>query len=614
MIINKFFKSILIGGLITMTTGYSHAQKTTFSCDFEEGIPTTFATYDLDNLEPSRAMKKYGFEVGVSWVTYTEDNNSMALSGSWYTESGQSNDWLVTPAIEIKSTRDILSWYAQTFDVTHPDGYKIYISEKGNKPEDFTDEPIFSLDAENGVRTQHYVSLEKYVGKEVHIAFVNDSYDCNLLAIDDINVFSYDNSFNFINYTPEAINTTGTVKVSGAITSSGFLPVEGYTVELSYDGKTYAIDNSSLIIAPGEVSEFSFDTNIHVESDKTTDYVLTITSLNGTDVMTYYGSVTAFQRMMLIEEGTGIWCQYCPRGQYGLQQLHLEHPGTFVDIAVHFSDPMEVSGYKLGIYNFFSSLPYCVFDRNHDLMGDPYNDRETLWQAASQIGSVAKISCEATYTDDNMVNIFTTAEFGKKIEENVYSLAFVIVEDKMTGYYQQNAFSGTDIDLGGIEDMPEVIPAGEYEFANVARAILPSFAGDSEAFPVGTERHTPITLEHHFELTPKIQNFDNVKVVAIITENSTGKAVNVCETPLKNLSGIKDINTTDKFSITTERNQIKITGSKKIQLVEIWSADGRLITQSTPDSTETLIDKTHSGMVIIKITSDSNTTIKKQIW
>ncbi len=607
---------LLIGSLIFPTAIGINAQKTTFTCDFENGIPETFATYDLDNLTPSRTMKKYGFEQGIAWVAYTEGANTVAYSGSWYSESGiAANDWLVTPAIKIEDAHDILSWKAQATDKTHADGYAVYITTKGNKPEDFTDEPVFKIEAESDKWTEHFISLQQWAGEDIYIAFVNNSTDCNMLAIDNINVFSYENSFGFTNLTPEAVNQPGEVYIKGEIYSSGFLPVEGYAVELSFGDTNYTIDNSSVIIEPNEKSTFEFEVPIITEKDNTVDYILTISSMNGTDVMTYNGSITCFKRTVFIEEGTGTWCQYCPCGQYALEQLHLQYPGEFVDVAVHFSDQMSITEYQQGMDSFFSGLPSCVLDRNYDIIGDPYYDISELWNKASAIGSIARLSCNAYIDDSNKINISTTSEFGKEITSGAYSLAFIIVEDDMTGFPQQNAFAGSDMDLGGIEDMDDIIPAGEYFFANVARAIYPSFNGDDEAFPVGTPRHTPIETSHQFDMINKVQNAENLKVVAIILNNENGQVINACETKLIDNSSVEDIADCSNFNITNQALSVAISAEEEINNVEIWSADGKLLKQVTPNATYTLIDKNATnGIVIIKVYSATETAIFKQIW
>lgn len=66
------------------------------------------------------------------------------------------------------------------------DGLKVYVSEKGTSVGDFTAPPIFSLPKEANNWTEHEVSLADYVGKTIHIAFVNDSKDKAALYLDDL--------------------------------------------------------------------------------------------------------------------------------------------------------------------------------------------------------------------------------------------------------------------------------------------------------------------------------------------------------------------------------------------------------------------------------------------
>lgn len=604
-------KILLIGGMAIVATGLSQAQIVNFSCDFEQGIPSTFATYDRDGNEPSRSMKKYGFENGIAWVGYTinpdtEKQNGMACSGSWYTEPATSDDWLVTPAIYVDSKYNILSWRAYAMDAEHRDGYAVYVSETGNTPEDFTAEAVFITENESPQWTTHSLPLDKWEGKEVYIAFVNNSENCNILAIDDINVFSYDHTFAVQNLTPKAIASPGSVNVSGVVSSSGFMPVEGYKVTLNYNGVDYVIDRSDLVVQQGETSEFSFDVNISVDLDSTEVYTLRVESLGGEDVLVEEGSVTCFQRMVLLEEGTGTWCAWCPGGQYGVELLQEKYAGRFVDIAVHINDQMAVADYVKGTSKFFvGGIPSCTMNRNINLVGHPYDDGDTLMQQALEMGSVAKINSTSTLTDDNKVTIEVVAEFGIEIKENAYTLQFIIVEDQMTGYEQSNIYGGSSMEMGGLEDLPDPIPAGEYFFANVGRAVYPSFAGDTEAFPAGTPRHTPISITRTYDL-PELQNIDNLKVVAVIVDVATGEVVNVSRSIPTNNNSIADLSTDEDIKITASESSIVVASEDELTSVEVWSIDGILVCKAEPYNTIHRTGQLPSGLYIVKTTDNSN--------
>lgn len=602
-----YIVAAILSAVITM-----QAQKVVFSCDFEEGMPTTFATYDLDGNEPSRSMRSYGLTEGVAWAAYKENDNTAAYSGSWYKTPGTSNDWMVTSAIRVEDVRNILSWRAYALDAKHPDGYNVYISTTGNTPEHFDAEPVYTVTAEEGEWQQHAVSLADYVGKDIYIAFVNKSTNCNILAIDDINVFAYEHSFNFVNTTPEAISSPGVVHVTGEIASSGFLPVEGYVVELTYDGKTTTIDRSGDMVAADSVARLEFDVEINVPLNETRDYSLRVSSLAGSDVIETHGSITCFHRMVFVEEGTGTWCMWCPRGAYGLELMHEKYPGTFVDVAIHGSDDMMNIPYYVGAYNYFTmGFPGCILDRNTDLAGDPYYDIDSLLNEAIGKGAIGKIEAMAQFINSRQLSVEATVEFGKTIGEGEFGLLYIIVEDSVTGYEQANAYSGGNTEMGGYENMPDPIPAGEYFFANVGRMVYPSFVGDDTAFAAGTPRHTPLSLSRVIDL-PEVQRMDKVKVVAAITEMSTGKIVNVCEVIPSIPEAIENVTADNHIKVTATPQAIEVVAQERLTRIEVWSVGGQLLYVVNPNRTHHSIHLDNAqGIVIVKAYTAQNSVVTK---
>lgn len=620
-------KSYIISGLLLLATLAIKAQDTLFVCNFESGLPETFVTYDRDGYEPSRSMKRYGLEVGKAWVSYEEsETNKVAVSGSWYKEVAQSNDWLVTPAIHVEYVRAILSWRACALDAEHPDGYEVYISDKGNRPEDFTDEPVYRVSAESAAWQEHFLSLEAYAGKDVHVAFVNNSTNCNLLMLDDITVFTREHTFLFTNQTPEAVTTAGGVKVTGTITSSGFLPVDGYKLELKYGENTYTIDRRDESIAPDSFVTIAFDAEINVNLNTTEDYTLVVSSMEGTDVQTIEGSITCFERTVLIEEGTGTWCMWCPRGQFYLKELHKKRPGEFVDIAVHVSDEMMVADYAMSIYApFFATygLPSCVMDRNKDLLNSlvSLEEIETMLDKARARGTIGKISDfwarSGTRIDlpFERLCIDVACEFGKAIAEDAYRLVFVLVEDKVTGYAQANGYSGSSQAMGGFDLLPDPIPAGEYEFANVARAVLAGEDMNRKSLTLSAtpNRHTSIHNSYEFDLKDVFEksNIENLKVVGMIIDNKTGEVVNAAEGILDVTVGINEMDSSG--SIRLQVNEL--IASSPLQQVEIWNINGQLLYKDTPESTRYSLPQMKNGQtVIIRALTDGETATFRYIY
>lgn len=616
-------KSYIISGLFALGACTLQAQDTLFVCDFESGMPETFTRYDRDGNEPSRSMKRYGLENGTAWAVFAEAGNSVAVSGSWYKEVAQSDDWLVTPAIHVTDARAILSWRACAIDAEHPDGYSVYISDKGNRPEDFTGKPVLTIPAEVATWKEYFLPLEAYAGKDIHVAFVNNSTNCNLLMVDDIVVLTREHTFNFTNLTPEAVSTAGNVKITGTITSSGFLPVEGYKLELIHDGQTYTIDRSADTIAPDSVVTVLFDTEINVSMNTTQDYTLIVSSMEGSDADTIQGSITCFERTVLIEEGTGTWCMWCPRGQYYLKELHKNRPGEFVDIAVHVSDEMMVPDYAMSLYApFFAAygLPSCVMDRQKEQMNGlgSLEEIEAMLDKARAKGAIGRFTklYASTSTMERQLNIHAIYEFGKIIEDGDYSLTFIMVEDSVTGYAQANGYSGSSSAMGGLDLLPDPIPAGEYVFSNVARVMLAGADKNKNSLTLSTntERHVPIFAEYEFDYPENLKKseWEYTKVIGLIIDCQTGEVVNAAEGPLLVAISVDELSS--PAPIRLQGNNL--TASSPFRQVEIWSLGGQLLHQAAPDTDSYVLPQIEmkGQPVFIKAMTDGESATFKYIY
>ncbi|RLZ10764.1 T9SS-dependent choice-of-anchor J family protein [Faecalibacter macacae] len=119
-----------------------------------------------------------------------------AASTSWYSPAGSSNDWLITPLINLTgSTSPILKYSAKSQDPEYLDGYVLKVAPNGgNTVSDFTD-TLFTTNGETASEgkpwTERVFSLVQYAGQSIRIAWVNNSNDKFMLLVDDISVEEY---------------------------------------------------------------------------------------------------------------------------------------------------------------------------------------------------------------------------------------------------------------------------------------------------------------------------------------------------------------------------------------------------------------------------------------
>lgn len=135
-----------------------------------------FITTGWNRIDKQGANGNYGGPAG----------DYAAMSTSWYTPAGASNDWLITPQISIPAGTSSFQWDAKAQDPAYPDGYKLMLAPNGgNTVADFTVE-LYNTTAENSTWTTRTVNTSAYGGTNVRLAFVNNSNDMFLLLVDNI--------------------------------------------------------------------------------------------------------------------------------------------------------------------------------------------------------------------------------------------------------------------------------------------------------------------------------------------------------------------------------------------------------------------------------------------
>jgi hypothetical protein len=196
--------------------------------------------YNQDNLTPNTNVSF----VNGAWIrTLEEFDNNVAMSTSWYTPAGSSDDWLVSPQINLPAGTKTLYFDSRSYDATYKDSYKVYISTTGNNVSDFTTEVFTQGDGitpssgENNVWTRRSVDLSAYTGN-VYIAFRNFSNDMFLLAVDNVSLVTGSCD------APTRLITSTSTTTSLTLNWSAIAGVASYDVALVTPGTLPVIQSS----------------------------------------------------------------------------------------------------------------------------------------------------------------------------------------------------------------------------------------------------------------------------------------------------------------------------------------------------------------------------------
>lgn len=261
----------------------------------------------------------------------------------------------------------------------------------------------------------------------------------------------------------------------------------------------------------------------------------------------------------VMEEYTGTWCGWCPRGYVGMLLMNQRHPDEFVGLAYHNGDPMETmrsSKYPSAV----SGFPTAALDRV--FMTDAYfgeTERnmgiESTWQERCNAFANAMPAVTANLSDGK-VYVQTNVEFAVASPATKYKLETVLVADGLKGttddwiqgsYYTQ--YTAKDFPEAEFVPFLRSSAVKNLEFDDVVVATSRLIGGLQDIAPVTADNQQE-QLTYAFDLAAVrntagqaiIQDEGKLRVVALVIDGETGQIVNAAKTNVTVGSGIQSIN------------------------------------------------------------------------
>ncbi len=433
-----------------------------------------------------------------------------------------------------------------------------------------------------------------------------------------------------------------TTAIEGTFTNVGSSMITEFSVEANIAGTATPVSMDNLNLASGESMTFSIDDNFSMpEGD--TDVSIEIMSVNGgtfddEDVCNDGESrrinavAPAPHKKVLVEEATGSWCGWCPRGTVAMDRLASKYPDNFVGIAVHTNDPMEDEVYSPGFGN--DNFPSAKADRT-DWIDPGFGTMEPAVLEQAQIPVVATLLNGAAWDPATRelqitltVNAIDEISTGHKIN-------IALTEDDVSGtgsnwaqvnYYSSQTNNIDLVDINGVNwrELPD--PVTDIDYDHVARAILAPFEGMEDSFTetLATGGFEIFTFTYTI---PEDFNEDKMHVVSIITNPdgsvNNSESVTIAEAVANGLaSSTHDIdlgNVTNiypnPFSNTTTVS-MNMTQTSDV-LIEVMDTNGKLVMAKEYQKQSGLFNITFNGssldvgMYVMKITANDKFTAKR---
>ncbi|MBW7866908.1 MAG: Omp28-related outer membrane protein [Brumimicrobium sp.] len=317
-----------------------------------------------------------------------------------------------------------------------------------------------------------------------------------------------------------------TIPVEIKVRNLGQDPITSFDINYTYVGGVSVSESvSSVNIASLDTYDHIFTTKVTLVSG-TNPFTVTVSNVNGlgqddeasddAKTINVTPTIPAAGKVVVGEEATGTWCQWCPRGAVFMDMMADKYEGFWAGIAVHNNDPMAVTDYDAGMGTKIQGYPSALVDRGAAI--DPSALEDDFVQRIL-IAPKAVIVNGAEF-DASTRNLDVTLTFTANATMNGMKVACVLTEDGVTGtapgYAQANAYAGGGSGvMGGYESLPSTVPASQMVYDHVARVIKPSFNGGSGLIPNGVAAGESYTVCFNFTL-PAAWNIDNMNIVGIL--------------------------------------------------------------------------------------------------
>lgn len=622
-ILNKM--NIVFLGLIaaTISTTVAAQQKVYLSENFNSGIPADFTVIDGDqNPIETSLYNRVTFNSAWAANNITDNSNKAAFSFSRASIDYPQENWLITPQLDLSSDGvAYLRWSAKSVHYDFPEEYKVMVSEKGTSPEDFKE--VYSVSGESYFWKEHSVSLKDYAGKKVYVAFVCTSKDKYILAIDDVFVGEpegYD--FDVKSTSSHFAGMESVTTVSGVIRNAG-RDATVKSIECVTDDGVLSSERN-VDVAPEGQLDYTFD--MPIKNHSVNHYSIKLRFADDTESTVYTDSVISsyFPRTMVLEEGTGNWCNNCPLMIPYLHSVKERMGNDVVVISAHMGDPLFCSVYSSsdgGVARWLQSLPSTIYNRMNDYKNsDGYHT----------VGFLERAMLEPTTA---MVN-FTAEQAGDKININAKA-TFGVDYDNSSGYYRvgfalvDNLYDQGDISQSNSSTtytsseylyMPVTIPGELMYYHDVAIEGATACEGIEGSLPEQIKAGETYDINYEMQI-PEGRTYgdDDLTVVAFIVQSRAGYVLNAAKVPLKldgAAVGISNVNAADGIDVEIMSNgQVKVTLPDGGQTgVRVYGLDGSLVRSVVASSSSVNVDCNGlKGCYIIEVSAGGNTYVKKVV-
>lgn len=611
-----------------------------FFDDFNEGITLDkWLLYDGDQLQPAEEPEGWGFNNTLPWWVARDDNYSSdmaAVSHSMYSPAGKSNDWMVTNQIYINDETALLSFKSQSYLNGKTDRLKIYvypsdniytaltesivedIKYKGDCVYDEVQSPGETEEFLSGEWTENVIQLDKYAGKNVYIAFVNDNRNQSAIFIDDVLV-SRDVQYLVSNFTPASVVAKDEVTVRGILSiETNSRTFKGYEFTLfDAEGKIVSsVGDADAELKIGDEVEFVFPVALATPVGKEVKYTIGVKIDDLSDVVEGAIKNLAIEttKRVVIEEYTGQTCPNCPIGHAALEIIEKDFGDVIIPVAIHTytGDNFATSqASQLEQFLGFNAAPTGRVNRRNisspmEIVDGKYYYKDNgVWYdyVVSELQDYAEADIDITSAsfDGENFNIGVDVKYALDMDNRNVNIFTVICEDNLLGIQSNNRANEEDPALGewgkgGIYGKNSVV----YYYNDVVRTwggtTCNGTGGYIPASVVGGQTYTAdITVPTN----NRIYEPANTTVTTMLIDANTGLVINANRVKIET-SGVESIDAENVAEAYAVEGGIAVKAAS-LTYADVYAIDGTHLASKSAEG-EFIIDLNgYNGVAIVTL-------------
>lgn len=587
-----------------------------FEDDFDSGLTNKWMFYDGSaDLEPSDLMASWGFTAGMPWWTVRESTESTvqsAASHSMFKSPDKADAWMVTSILNISDPSAYISFKSQSYREAE-DHLKVYVYATddiytslttsivdnfryyGDLVYDEVQTPGASEEFLEGDWRENLVSLEKYAGKNIYVAFVNDNRNQSAVFLDDVRI-AMDMKFAVLNLTPTTVVAESEVEVSGQIQVLSLTDTfSGYSITLldADDNEVSSLADESVVAANGFKLDFKMPAKLPLQIGKQNKYTLQVAM--GDLTQTISGKVadlaTETSKKVVIEEYTGQGCQFCPLGHAAIDWIQKDFPGLVLPIELHSYPGDNFNNEKvqaLTSYLGMQAAPTARINRGSDIISPMATDSENnyvyknadVWydHVVSELEEMAPANVEVKSVVYDGSNCVADVEvtYALDLENANLNLLLELCEDDLLGF-QTNGVPYDQPALGewganGIYNKGTNI----YYYHNVLRNWEGNtYTGTGGLLPSAIEAGVPYSVKMKVAAPQSISDITKTHVTAMLIDSETGKVLNADRCYTSDPNSVDAIDSA-LYTVTAVGNTVSVSYPGRLE-VAVYSLEGQCL-------------------------------------